>query len=183
MNVVGCDPGMTGAFAILVDRVLVDVIDMPVTIRETGKNRVVFDVDNRPKMKRATQRLLLPEEIARVFGIIALYAPATLFIEQVNERPGQSGMFSFGRGLGLIEMAAFASNIPVATVAPNTWQHVMRGSSDKKKSLETARHLFPGYSETFKRQMDHGRADAALIGMYGVRLLAGEIVAPKGRRV
>jgi crossover junction endodeoxyribonuclease RuvC len=181
MIIVGVDPGMTGAFAVLVDGILADVIDMPVEIRKTGKTKVKFDASNNPRMVEKTANILTAQSVFQVFKTILSKhgTPTAVFLEQVGARPNQSGMFTFGRGVGLIEMAAWASDVPLILVSPNTWQRAVGGSSDKKIACAKASRLYPRHAALFKRtSIDDGRADATLIATYGQGVLDGSIKRP-----
>ena len=86
--------------------------------------------------------------------------------------PGQGGMamFTFGKGLGHLEMALLSLGIKTNEVTPQKWQkHFQLGSSTKcasktewKNKLKAkAQQLFPNEKVTLKT------ADALLIYQYG----------------
>jgi len=61
-----------------------------------------------------------------------------------------------------------ACGIPTTLVSPQKWKRELELSKDKNQSLEMARMLWPD-SDKFKRKKDDGRAEAALIAMYGFK--------------
>jgi len=83
--------------------------------------------------------------------------------------PGQgvTSMLSLGRSVGVIEGVVAAMGIPLTLVIPQRWQKDMLVRGGKDGSRERAMQLFPMQSELFKRKKDDGRADAALIAMWG----------------
>ena len=62
-----------------------------------------------------------------------------------------------------------ALNIPVTYVAPATWTRAMGKPQGKDASRHRAMELFPDHQQRFKRVMDDGRAEAALIATWGIR--------------
>jgi len=87
----------------------------------------------------------------------------------VAARPGQSApaTFRFGQGYGAIEMALAAHKIPVQYVTPSQWKKHFGLSKDKGASRGLATQRFPSHASDFQRVKDDGRAEAALIALYG----------------
>lgn len=89
------------------------------------------------------------------------------YIEKVHSSPqmGVTSSFTFGRGLGNLEMAVTAASIGIEWVSPQRWQKAMgcltRG--DKNVSKRRAMELFPAVKVT------HSIADALLIAEWGRR--------------
>jgi crossover junction endodeoxyribonuclease RuvC len=63
--------------------------------------------------------------------------------------------------------------VPVTIIEPMAWKkfHQLRGG-DKETSRQRALQLFPTAHSLFARRMDHGRAEAALIALYGLHSAA-----------
>ena len=63
-------------------------------------------------------------------------------------------------------LAALA--IPCTLVTPGVWKrhHGLIGG-DKSESRAKAIALWPGHADLFKRRKDDGRAEAALVAVYG----------------
>lgn len=88
------------------------------------------------------------------------------YIEAVHSSPqmGVKSAFTFGQGLGHLEMALTAAEIPFERVRPQEWQKHMKCMSkgDKNVTKRRAQELFPSLKIT------HATADALLIAQYGV---------------
>jgi len=75
-------------------------------------------------------------------------------------------MFTFGRGLGIVEGVALGAGIPVRWVSPAKWKRALGLSADKGASRRRAIELWPAQSAMFARVKDDGRAEAALIAYW-----------------
>lgn len=149
---IGVDPGLSGAVAWLTDEGhLIETRDLPVA-----------------------NGALMPAVLAswlREHGRQPFHA----FLERVAARPGAgvSGMFNFGRGYGQIEGVLSTLGVAVTLVTPAKWKGSLRIPADKSASRARAAQLWPGLAGTFARVKDDGRAEAALIGLYGANSLHG----------
>lgn len=89
------------------------------------------------------------------------------YIEAIHSSPqmGVVSSFTFGRGLGNLEMALTAAGIPFERVRPQVWQKELACMSkgDKNITKRKAQELFPSLKVT------HKTADALLIAEYGRR--------------
>lgn len=151
--IIGIDPGMSGAIAVIdIRNGLADVFDMPTV---------------EIKINSAIKRRVAPEVIAAELRTFAPYA--TAFIEKVNAMPGQgvSSMFAFGEAYGLVRGVLAGMSIPCTTVTPAVWTKAMRVAAGKGGSRQRAMELWPDKASLFKRVKDDGRADAALIAQWG----------------
>jgi crossover junction endodeoxyribonuclease RuvC len=94
-------------------------------------------------------------------------------IEKVGPRPGESPdrVFRFGYGAGVIHGICAGNWTSVFFVQPAVWKSLMNVTSDKDTSLELARKSFPDDEQLFRRQKDHGRAEAALLAKFGAERL------------
>lgn len=93
--------------------------------------------------------------------------PTHIAVEDVHTMPGQ-GIASSGkfmRAAGAIEAVAALVGDSVTLVRPQVWKksHALIGT-DKKASLELARHIWP--DAPLKLAKHHGRADALLIALW-----------------
>jgi len=154
MLVYGIDPGFTGAIALYwPDTGKLEVHDMPVMKNPKGKTIInphgVLDV--------------LANEGGKSLAVI----------EQVGAMPGQgvSSMWRFGQGVGHLEMACAACKLPLKYVTPATWKKHFNLSRDKGVSRGVAMQRFPDQAQQFSRVKDDGRAEAALIALYGAEKL------------
>lgn len=94
---------------------------------------------------------------------------AVCVLEQVwaRQNEGVSGAFAFGRGYGNLEGIIAAKKIVIHEVTPNKWKKHFGLNSDKGVSRRLATQRFPEHAEDFRRVKDDGRAEAALIALYG----------------
>lgn len=154
--VVGIDPGVNGAVAVLYDNGPV-VWDLPTVKDGTRKALDVFAL--------GTELATLPSEDVHVF-IEKVWARA-------NE--GRAGAFSFGRAYGTILGLVAALMLRHDLVAPATWCRAMNAPNDKDGRLATAARLFPQLAAQMTKKKDHNKADALLIAEYGRRHLNGRL--------
>lgn len=153
--IVGIDPGLSGAIAWVTDEGhLIETRDLPVA-----------------------NGALMPSVLAawlREDGRQPLHA----FLERVATRPGEgaSRSFNFGRGYGQIEGVLSALGVAVTLVTPAKWKGSLRIPADKSAARQRAAQLWPGLAGTFARVKDDGRAEAAMIGLYGANTLHGVAV-------
>lgn len=157
--VIGIDPGLSGAAVLYnVESLLVcDYLDMPTKeIVTAGKKKRKIDA-------------------YELFGWLEQQRKITskVFVEKVGAMPGQgvTSSFNFGFSAGAIEACCVAAGLEVAYVQPQTWKRAMGLlGKDKNASRELATKLMPGAAGQFTRAKDDGRAEAALIAIYGSTL-------------
>jgi crossover junction endodeoxyribonuclease RuvC len=155
-TILGVDPGICGGLAIITidDGAaprLVDAIDIPVT--GTGaKERV--------------------DAIALRDWIIT-HKPQHVYIERAQAMPkqGASSGFKYGRAVGAIEAVLACCEIPMTVIEPSAWKklHRLRGK-DKEGGRQRALQLFPAQHALLALKRWHGRAESALIALYGALL-------------
>lgn len=153
--IVGVDPGASGAVALLEGSNLVQVFDMP----------TVEEVINGKKRNRVAPWILV-EELAGYRDQIDV-----AFVERVGAMPGQgvSSMFAFGEALGIIRGVFAGMYVPCHLVPPAKWKRDLKVPAGKDGSRSMAAQLWPRLAGEFKRVRDDGRAEAALIGYWGVK--------------
>jgi len=83
-------------------------------------------------------------------------------------KQGVASTFTFGEAYGVAKGIFYALNIPIELVTPRRWKKEFDLTSDKNESLDMARMLWPD-SDKFKLKKHDGRAEAALIAMYGYK--------------
>ena len=151
-RVIGIDPGLSGAVAVLYGDTL-RVVDMPtMTVERNGK----------------AKRQVSASELAEIIYIMK-NDDCHVYCERVGAMAGQgvTSVFSFGRSFGMIEGILAAFKLPVTYVAPATWVKAVGRGQGKDASRARAMELFPNNQTDFKRVKDDGRADAALIAYWG----------------
>lgn len=144
--VIGVDPGMTGAIAIVDSYgVLVDIYDMPVLDGDISA-QLVADLD----------------------GWRYDFLDCVAVIEDVHSMPkqGVASSFKFGRGKGVVEGVFAGAGLSLRYVSPAKWKRDLRLSKDKGASRQLAVELWPSKVALFKRVKDDGRAEAALIAYW-----------------
>jgi crossover junction endodeoxyribonuclease RuvC len=154
MTILGIDPGLDGAIAILTEAgELVAIHDMP-TLEDGAKGR----------------RAVNPALFA---GIIYASHATLAFCELVGPRPTDSttGAFGFGRSRGIIEGVLAAAGIPLAMIAPPVWKRAANfapGKENKDSARCVAISRWPSQAALFARKGDCDRAEAALIAVVGL---------------
>lgn len=154
--IVGADPGKTGALAWLTDAgELIHVEDMPTEEIKVGTKK---------------RHVVAPARLAR---LLQDRRPVQFVLEKVNTRPGEGavGAFSFGRGYGCIEGVVAALGISIRYVPPGVWKRSLGVPADKGGARLRAQQMFPTHCDLFKRVKDDGRAEAAMIGAWGVQVV------------
>lgn len=153
--VLGIDPGLKGAVAILdVDGHLVEVWDMPTIEVKVGKS-----------IKTRISAELLAQELRNWDNVHCAYMEAVTSSPQM----GVSSAFAFGEGFGVIKGVLAAMHIPVTLVPPAKWKRDMGLNQSKDGSRAKAIAKWPAQAGEFKRAKDEGRAEGALIGAWGVK--------------
>lgn len=154
-GIIGIDPGRTGAIAWMQEGKLMRVEDLP-------QIELVISGKKRSKQNPSQIRDWLADPTSP-------YTP--VYLEEVHAMPkeGAVGAFSFGRGFGQIEGILAALQIPYVLVKPAKWKLAMGVPADKGQARARAIREFPAMAHLFARVKDDGRAEAALIALYGSR--------------
>lgn len=149
-TIIGIDPGMTGAIAIMDLNELI-VYDMP-----------VYEITKGKSVRKRIDILALRKIL---FGP----GPCHAFIEQVSAQPGNgaAAAFTYGWGCGVIEAVINCAEIPFTFVTPQKWKKTLQVPADKDGARFRASQLMPSFSHNWDRKKDHGRAESALIALYG----------------
>jgi crossover junction endodeoxyribonuclease RuvC len=154
MIVLGVDPGIHGGLAIVgndADRaIMVDAIDIPV-VGSGARERV---------------------DAIAVQNFIQRHAPTFALIERAQAMPrqGASSGFKYGRAVGALETAIILCGVPFEIAEASAWKRFRHlPGKDKERSRQRALELFPSSHALLARKRDHGRAEAALIALYGLR--------------
>lgn len=162
-TVIGVDPGKTGAYSVWVS--------------ESNKVCCLKHIVD------FTESNTIPEHLKDL-----LYLENTqeapnfkMYIEHVHAAPkqGSSATFKFGENFGWWKGVCDTIDVPYILVTPQKWQTKLynyvglktKPTDTKATSLQITRDLCknsPLYLQFFSRKKDHNRADAYLIGLYGV---------------
>lgn len=160
---IAIDPGLKGAIAFY------DPL--------TGQ----LEVSDMPLQKKARARKEAKNIIdeGELFATIELYAgmgAKHAFIEEVGGMPGQSApnAFNFGFGAGLLHAFARAVGLSIEPIRPQEWKGALRVPSDTTKAiLARASQLIPTHVHLWPQVSHEGRAEAAMLALYGERVLRG----------
>jgi len=162
----GIDPGLSGALAMLDARTgELRVFDMPTfALARGGKNKREIDVVGLANLIAADRH------------------PGHTFIEQVGAMPGQgvSGVFAFGKAYGIIIGVLAARGVPMTFVNPRVWKKALGVPAAKDGARARASQLMPTSAFWWPLVKHDGRAEAALIALYGRQSL-GAIAAASRR--
>lgn len=98
---------------------------------------------------------------------------AAAIIEQGGVRPqnGRVGAATFWLGLGIVRGVLAANFVPIEVVSAAVWKRSLKLTGDKDASRLRASAVFPRWADQWSRVKDHGRAEAALIALYGANQL------------
>ena len=153
MKIIGIDPGLSGAIAILENNKVLDLFDMPV-MSEGKKNK----------------RQLNSAHLSQYIEKNTLDASKTIVVvEQVNAMPGQgvTSMFNFGQTFGAIKGISAALKLPIFFVRPSKWKkHFELLKSSKDASRTKAIEMYPSLADKLSRKKDVNKSDAILIARF-----------------
>jgi len=123
----------------------------------------------------------LNDIVSGIRDLVEIETPDLAVIEQVNARPGEGvcSVWAFGKATGVAE-GAIASLLPsheLHEVHPLKWQNFFRRQFGLPRPKEfdsraICQKLLPGYLTLFKRKLDHNTADAVLIAVWALLVLA-----------
>lgn len=160
--VLGFDPGVTGAIALLRPGRLISIHDIPVITNQKGKKEIQ------------------PYELTE---IIRSFAKITMaFVEDVHAMPKQGvvSTCSICRSVATIEGVLAGLDIDFTRIPPQTWSKYFfprvkgkpkKKGKDKDRNRLLAIKLWERKAHMFKRKKDSDRADACLIAKYGLEHL------------
>jgi len=145
--IMGIDPGISGAVAFYFpdQRAGISAYDVPIVGKEINASAL--------------------------HDLIHQYAPDLAVIEIVHSMPkqGVASSFNFGMSYGIAKGVVGSLHIPTINVAPTKWKRHFGLTADKEQARALAISTWP-FSEHFRRKKDNGRAEAALLALYGARI-------------
>ena len=153
MKIIGIDPGLSGAIAVLENNKVLNIFDMPVM--SEGKK-------NKRQLNSALLVNLIKESIGSSDDV-------SVVVEQVNAMPGQgvTSMFNFGQTFGAIKGVCAALELPIYFVRPSKWKkhfELLKASKDasRTKTIE----MYPSLADKLSRKKDVNKSDAILIARF-----------------
>ena len=153
MKIIGIDPGLSGGIAILKDKKVREIFDMPV-MAEGKKNKRQLNSSQLVKIINKSM-----EDKEEAVGVV----------EQVNAMPGQgvTSMFNFGQTFGAIKGICAALSLPIFFVRQAKWKkHFDLINSSKDASRTKAIEMYPNISDKLSRKKDVNKSDAILIARF-----------------
>ena len=153
MKVIGIDPGLSGAIAILENNKVLGIFDMPVMAE--GKK-------NKRQLNSSQLANIIKENTKNVEETVVI-------VEQVNAMPGQgvTSMFNFGQTFGAIKGVCATLELPIFFVRPSKWKkHFELINSSKDASRTKVIEMYPTLSKYLSKKKDVNKSDAILIARY-----------------
>ena len=153
MIIIGIDPGLSGAIAVLENNEVKKILEIPVMCE--GKK-------NKRQLNNAQLVNLLKDNIKD-------FNDASVVVEQVNAMPGQgvTSMFNFGQTFGAIKGICAALGLPIYFVRPAKWKkHFDLINSSKDASRTKVIEMYPLLSSQLSRKKDVNKSDAILIARF-----------------
>ena len=153
MKIIGIDPGLSGAIAVLENNKVLNIFDIPVM--SEGKK-------NKRQLNSSLLVNLLKENINKEEEVAVV-------VEQVNAMPGQgvTSMFNFGQTFGALKGICAALELPIFFVRPSKWKkHFELINSSKDASRTKAIEMYPKLSNQLSKKKDVNKSDAILIARF-----------------
>ena len=153
MKILGIDPGLSGAIAVLENKKVLSMFDMPV-MSEGKKNKKQL---NSAQLVNIIKNNTNDNEEKAVV------------VEQVNAMPGQgvTSMFNFGQTFGAIKGVCAALGLPIFFVRPSKWKKYFELLNASKDSSRTkVIEMYPLLSSQLAKKKDVNKSDAILIARY-----------------
>ena len=153
MKIIGIDPGLSGAIAVMHDKKVMNMYDMPVMAE--GKK-------NKRQLNSSQLVNIIKENINEDEDTIVV-------VEQVNAMPGQgvTSMFNFGQTFGAIKGVCAALKLPIFFVRPSKWKkHFELINSSKDASRTKVIEMYPTLSDQLAKKRDVNKSDAVLIAKF-----------------
>ena len=153
MKIIGIDPGLSGAIAVMHDKKVINMYDMPVMAE--GKK-------NKRQLNSSQLVNIIKDNINEDEETIVV-------VEQVNAMPGQgvTSMFNFGQSFGILKGLCSAMQLPMYFVRPAKWKKYFNLiNSEKDASRTRAIEIFPYFSSQLSKKKDSNKADAILIASF-----------------
>jgi len=153
MKIIGIDPGLSGAIAVLENVKVLSLFEMPVMAEGKKNKRQLNSAQLVNIIKENTNG---DEEIA-------------VIVEQVNAMPGQgvTSMFNFGQTFGAIKGVCAALGLPIFFVRPSKWKKYFELiNSSKDASRTKVIEMYPSFSKQLAKKKDVNKSDAILIARF-----------------
>ena len=153
MKIIGIDPGLSGAIAVLENNKVLNIFDMPVM----------------PEGKKNKRQLNSAHLVSLIKENISTSEEVAIVVERVNAMPGQgvTSMFNFGQTFGAIKGICAALELPIFFIRPAKWKkHFELINSSKDSSRTKAIEMYPKLSGDLAKKKDVNKSDAILIARF-----------------
>ncbi len=161
MRILGIDPGLGGAYAVLENNEIVWTRPFPLRPDVKGKN----DIDT----------------VALYNDLIAQPTFDLVVLEGVHGMPGDGpvGAFTFGRTVGKLRAIVELLNVPLIEPSPQKWKGKVLAGTDKSKeaAIGWAKNRYPKANllrTPACRKPDHNVAEAIAMAEFGRLHLLGQ---------
>jgi hypothetical protein len=159
-TIIGIDPGISGAIALLEDGKFAGAWAMPIEAKKTSGNQV----DAAALISVATE-------------ITEQHAPSLVAIERISAPPvfgkgagrmgsGLASSMSMGDSAGCARMFAALLGCRYEMVAPASWKKALKLGRNKGHSIALAHRLYPASRKVITLKKHDGLAEALLIAHY-----------------
>lgn len=159
MQVIGCDPGVTGAIA-FIDRAGNCVIDDLPTLTRPGEGMIRRKLDG--KALYDLIRLRIDPLDTVLFAIEDVGTLGGLKAAQIQ------GSLQYSKAV--IETVAAIGGYHTVLVGVQKWKSFYKLGKDKNEAIRIAKELYPAAPITLKRH--HNRAESLLLGHFAKRTLS-----------
>lgn len=162
MLVIGIDPGLTGAMALVSHAGFLSVADLPTCPNGLSSGKMMRWLD--PK---GVSEIISGWATKFDFGKESVHA----VIERPIAMPGQqiSTAASNFDSLGALRAAVTICGYPLMMVSPREWKTAYGLGTDKNEARKTALNLYPDAPITLAKH--HNRAESILIARFALRKL------------
>lgn len=159
MKILGIDPGISGAIAVLTgDRTAfkIDAVhDIPIKTETRSSG----------KIRRAIDPLALKKIIQGIDGIDLVVCEK--LIPPPGRVAGSIQCFSMGVSQGVIQSVLMLLKFDPLYIYPHRWKKTLNIPASKEGARIEACKLFKE-DQFWKRKKDHNRAESALLALYGL---------------
>lgn len=164
MFLIGADPGLTGAIALIGPHGLCACVDLPIEANTTPGGKV----SNRIHVKR------LADILADWRLRHGLLGDTFACLEQAVPLPGMPSTTTASTfdSYGAIRAVLTLKTESLEVVHPQKWKRSYGLNSDKDASIRTALALYPEAEPVLQRKKDHNRAEAILLAHWIGKKLA-----------
>lgn len=152
MRIIGIDPGVSGAAALITETgAMLEIMDMPTVLANKSSNR---------------QMVSAYALAAGLRDWMTQHGPCVAITENVNTMPEQgiASSGAFMKSYGIILGVVAALGISIEIVSPQRWKKHFSLGRDKDASRELALRMFPAAPLNLKKH--HNRAEALLLAKY-----------------